>query len=178
MSFGVSMQSPDLERQIEMLKLYPEIAEAHFRPAVEASVALLAGRIRTQVPVLTGRAQQTMVSKVTGKGVNITGKVGWIGKNAPWYINVVEYGARAHALQKGSDNRSKMGRGKVTRRAERGQLAAVPVLISGVGWRTITNHPGFQGRGFMKAGFEASKPEIDNLLAGANEAIARELAVP
>lgn len=179
MSLDASIQSPDLEKQIALLKYYPEIAEKHFRPAVEVSVAFLAGNIRPSIPTLSGRAQAAFGSKVTGKGLNITGHVGFgSGKRAPWYINVVEYGARPHALQTGSDNRSKRGAKKVARKAASGDLSGVPFFVAGSGWRTMTMHPGFPARGFMKAGLEQSKGEIDSILAQANDDIVKELAVP
>jgi hypothetical protein len=178
MSLNASVTSPDLEKQLSLLRHYPEIAEAHFRPAVQVSVALLAGAIRPSIPVLSGRAQATFRSKVGGKGLNIEGHVGWPGtRNAPWYINVVEHGARPHPLEGGSDIRSKRGARQAAKRMESG-LAGVPVFISNVGWRTMSMHPGFTARHFMRAGMEASKSEIDSLLAQANEDIVRELAVP
>ena len=68
-----------LQRQIELLKYYPEIATKYFRPAMEQVVSGVKERIRANVPIKTGFASATLMSKVVGKGMNITGYVGWGG---------------------------------------------------------------------------------------------------
>ena len=146
----VDMSAAQLDRQIELLKFYPEILEKHFGPALKEGTQGLKERIRPTIPVLTGRAQRLFRSKVSGKGVNLTGSVGWgSGKNAPWYINIVEYGAKAHEMN-----------------------TYVPRLKKRIG-----THPGFSKRGFMVAGYSAYKPVIDTLMAQANEAVVKELAL-
>lgn len=156
--YKIAVLDTDLARQIELLKLFPEVVKKFFVPVFKRDVKALEGRIRPTIPVLSGRAQQAFGSKVTGSGVNLTGRVGWYDKGDPWYINVVEYGAKAHAMNKRSDK-------------------GVPVLVGGAGWRTIKNHPGFSERGFMAAGQSAMQPLIDADMAQANEAVAKELTV-
>jgi hypothetical protein len=145
----VDMTSPDLDRQIELLKVYPEIVEKHFVPTLKRDVKALEARIRPTIPRLSGRAQKTFGSKVTGKGINLTGRVGWSDRSDPWYPNVLEYGAKAHAMN-----------------------TFVPRLS-----KRIKTHPGFSARGFMQAGYKSMEPLINADLAQANEGVVQELAI-
>lgn len=145
----VDMTSPDLDRQIELLKLYPEVLEKHFKPVLMSSVKALEARIRPNIPTKSGKAAKSFGSKVTGKGINLTGRVGWYDKNDPWYINVVEYGAKPHEINS---------------------------FVPGLGVY-IKKHPGFSRRGFMLAGFSAMKPIILASLAQANEGVVKDLAL-
>lgn len=157
MSYKVGVLDADLSRQIELLKWFPEVLKKHFVPVFRRDVKALEGRIRPTIPVLSGRAQQTFGSKVTGTGVNVTGRVGWYDKNDPWYPNIVEYGAKPHSLSK--DNQR------------------IPVFIEGAGWRMMDKHPGFSARGFMAAGYSAMQPMINADMAQANEAVVNDLAL-
>jgi len=96
MSYKIDMTSPDVDQQIALLKFYPEIMEKHFKPVVVKDVATLFSNIHGSIPKRTGTAISKFKKSVTGKGVNLTGRVGWWGANQPWYINPVEYGAKAH----------------------------------------------------------------------------------
>lgn len=145
----VDMSSPDLDRQIELLKYYPEVMKKHFRPALKRSVQALEARIRPTIPRETGFAESTFDSKVTGSGVNMTGLVGWHDAGDPWYMNVVEHGAKPHEMN-----------------------TYVPGLSVYIG-----THPGFSKRGFMAAGFSAMQPVIEADMALANEGVVNELAL-
>lgn len=100
MSYKVDMSSPDIDKQIALLKFYPEIMEKHFRPALVVDVSKLYSKIRGTIPKRTGRALSKFKKSVSGKGINLEGRVGWWGANQPYYINVVEYGAKAHPIPK------------------------------------------------------------------------------
>jgi hypothetical protein len=150
MSFKVDMTSPDVDRQLALLEFYPEILEKYFRPALGMGVKSLEESIRPTIPVDTGRALAAFKSRVTGKGLKLEGKVGWWGKGQPWYINVVEYGAKPH------------------------KIGYVPRL--GVSFMNEP-HPGFSARGFMAAGFAAMQPMIDAQMAQASESVVNELVV-
>jgi hypothetical protein len=189
MSIKVKVLSPDVDRQIELLKLYPEIAEKYYRPAFQAVTTALTNEIRPTIPVASGRAVSKFRGKVTGTGVKLAASIGWgVAKNAPWYINVVEYGARDHPLLKGSDirgSRRKLFRYQRYKAAAQaigrdpGEGLGVHVKIGKSGaWRTIAIHPGFAARGFMKAGAEKMAPLVDAIMGPANEAVAKELCVP
>jgi hypothetical protein len=145
----MDMTSATLDRQIELLKLYPEVLERHFRPAVLSSVKALEARIRPTIPTKSGKALKAFGSKVTGKGINLTGRVGWYDKSDPWYPNVLEYGAKPHEINS---------------------------FVPGLG-KYIKKHPGFSKRGFMQAGYSAMRPVILNALAQANEGVVKDLAL-
>lgn len=167
----VDMSANELDRQIELLKVYPEILEKHFVPVLKRDVKLLEARIKPTIPVLSGKAQRAFGSKVTGKGVNLTGRVGWYDKKDPWYPNVLEYGAKAHPLSKGSSIRSKKAAS-----ISGGSMSGTPVKI-GDRWVTMKIHPGFSARGFMKTGYESMEPLINADLAQANEGVVKDLAL-
>jgi hypothetical protein len=155
--YKIDMTSPQLDRQIELLKFYPEILEKRFRPALFQSVRGLASRILPTIPEKTGRARETFGSKVTGKGINMTGRVGWYDKTDPWYPNVLEHGAKAHDIKPKDPN---------------GYLR----LLNGTYVKEV-HHPGFSARGFMAAGYSAYRPVIESLLAAANEGVVKDLAL-
>jgi hypothetical protein len=182
MSIKYGIVSEDVDRQIALLKLYPEIAEANYRPAMEESVDLAAASIVSGIPVRTGYAIEHFGTRVTGKGLNLTGEVGWWGKHSAWYINIVEAGAMAHPVESGVSIRGSHARQRLFNAAlKSGAIAENPggqhVKINGE-WKTMKSHPGFPGRHFMKSGFEAVQPAIDIVFAAANDAVARELALP
>jgi hypothetical protein len=179
MSIKIGVMSEDLDKQIMLLKVYPEIAEKHFRPAMEQATALAGVEVVSGIPVLTGYAISKFRTKVTGKALNITGYAGWpASRGQPYYINVVEYGAREHPLLGGSTVRTKKGQAHYRKAIAKGEeIPGVHVQTRG-GWRTIGVHPGFAARGFLKRAFESAQPGINVIMAAANEAVVNELAVP
>jgi hypothetical protein len=175
----VDMTAPELDRQIELLKVYPEILEKHFVPVLKRDVKLLEARIKPTIPVLSGRAQRTFGSRVTGKGIYLTGQVGWYDRKDPWYPNVIEHGARPHALNKGASTRSKKRQSifsKFFSDPNRVHIAGAPVKI-GDRWVTMEKHPGLSKRGFMEAGYKSMQPSILADLAKANEGVVKDLAL-
>lgn len=149
MSFKVDMSAPDLDRQLYLLKYYPEFFKKHFRPVLfhltsKGKQAVLAG-----VPRRTGKAAGAVRSKVTGAGERMEGHYGWYGENSPWYINIVEHGASAHKMN-----------------------TFVPGLKVFIG-----THPGFPKAGFMAAANESIEPVMNAELLRANEAVLNELVV-
>ena len=179
MSIKIGVMSEDLDRQIVLLKVYPEIAEKHFRPAMEQATALAGMEVVGGIPILTGYAISKFRTRVMGHALNITGYAGWpVGKSQPWYINVVEYGAREHPLYGGSTVRTKKGQVRYQKAKAAGdETPGVHVKTRG-GWRTIKTHPGFGARGFLRRAFEATQPGINTIMAAANDAVVNELAVP
>lgn len=152
------MSSNDLDRQIELLKFYPEVMEKHFGDALNRAVKLADEEIRPNIPVgMSSRAQRTFRSRVTGMGINLTGQVGWWGRNSAWYINIVEYGAKPH---------------KITSRTPGGFL-----WFGGRAYQEV-QHPGFSARGFMAAGFSAVQPMINAEMKQASEGVVKEMALP
>ena len=152
MAIKMDMTSPDLDKQIALLKYFPQIMEKHFRHVLNADVKLLADRIRPTIPVRSGKAMKSFKSRVTGKGVKLQGQVGWFGKgkNEPWYVNVVEHGSKPHKI---------------------GYVPGLGVSFS------KRPHPGFSKRGFMAAGFSAMRPKIYADMAQASENVVKDLEV-
>jgi len=154
--YKIDMTSNDLDKQIALLKFFPEVVEKHFRKLLVTDVSKLWSVIRGQIPKRTGKAMSKFRKSVTVKGINLSGKVGWWGSNQPWYINVVEYGARAHEI--------KAKPGKWLR-------------LQGGRYVKSVRHPGMSKRGFMAAGFAALKPMIDADMLAAGNAVLKELEV-
>lgn len=146
----VDMSSPDLDRQIELLKYYPEFFKKHFRPVLYSLTYKGKQQTLQGVPRRTGKAAAALRSKVVGSGVNMEGHWGWYGNDMPWYINIVEHGAGAHAI-----NSYAPGLGKY-----------------------IGQHPGFAKVGFMAAAYSSIQPTIAADLQRANDAVLQELVVP
>lgn len=159
MSIKIRLTASDVDRQIAVLREFPDIAEKYYRPAVKRDIALLAGAIKPNIPTRTGAAAKAFGSKVTGRAFSIKGQVGWYDGDDPWYINVVEHGAQKH------------------------NIAVKPVDASVLTWgggafskgHTI-RHPGLSARGFMAAGYSSIQPTVEADLAQANEKIVAELA--
>lgn len=180
MSYKIDMTSPDVDKQIELLKFYPEVMEKHFKPVLIVDVSKLYSSIKGTIPKRTGRAISKFKKSVTGKGINLTGRVGWWGSNQPWYINIVEYGAKSHPLNKGANVRTKKKSAIFQRYMSdpnRIRVGGTHVNVNGR-WVTMQVHPGFSKRGFMSEGFTTWKPEIDADMARASEAVVKEMAVP
>lgn len=149
MSIKTSAKSPDLDKQIAYLKAYPEILEKHFKAVMRKNVKELKSKIVSDIPIKTGTAMKTFGSRVTGKGIDLTGQVGWYDRDDPWYPNVLEYGAKAHEMN---------------------------TFVPGLG-KYIKIHPGLSARGFMAAGYSAMEGQIHADMARAAEAVVNELAV-
>ena len=154
----VSLTTSDVDRQIEVLKHFPDLAEKHYRPVLKQDVSALYGQIKGDIPVRTGAARDSFGSKVTGKGFRLKGTVGWYDRSDPWYPNVLEYGAKAHAINV---------------KPQKAQVLAWP---GGFSKGHSIAHPGFSAVGFMAAGYSAIKPRIENDLAMANDRIVADLA--
>lgn len=157
MSVRAGVQTQELNRQISLLKHFPEVVEKHFRKMMAKNVAMLYSRIKSAVPVMTGNARSKFKKTLRGKGVNMQGKVGWWGADAPWYINVVEYGAGPHVIEP---------------RDPEGFLR-----LNGNRFVKKVDHPGLSARGFMAAGFSAMQPIINADLKAAGDAVVKELAL-
>jgi len=162
MSIKVDMTSSDVDRQIELLKVYPELADKYYGPVLRKDVQILKDMIIMDVPVRTGRSQKRLGSKVTGKGTSLTGEVGWYRKGDPFYIHFPEGGTKAHTIEP--------GKGHILHffakdRSEHFTRKSVSVK-------------GTSARGFVQNAWNRAQTMVTNDLAMANEAIVRELALP
>lgn len=173
MSIKIDMTSSDVDKQMEVLKHFPELAEKHYRPVIKRDVSLLKGNIEPNIPQFTGRSAATFASKVTGRGFGLKGRVGWLKQGDPYYINIVEHGAEEHVIEAGkvSMKQFKAGQGGTS-------FLAIPGTYDGgdFSFRKKVRHPGMEARGFMAAGFSAIGPTVENDLSEANEKIIADLA--
>lgn len=153
MSLKAEVLSPDLQKQLELLEQFPDIVDQEYRPAMEHATGVIEARIAPNIP--SARAKAEFGSKVEGKGLGITGVVGFFGSF--WQINILEYGAAAHQIPKINPRR--------------------PIKLPD-GWvMGPIRHPGFGARGFMKAGFSVSQQVVESVFGVANERIAKHLSV-
>lgn len=143
----------DITKAMGKLANFDEIATKHWKVAMRASVKPIAATAKATVQVDTGKWQKSIGSRVTGKGTRVQGKIGSF--MTEWYPNVVEHGAKPHAIAK---------------------EGGAPVLVKG-NWKTIIRHPGFEGRFPMKKAVERFRNWIFVQFTAANEAISRELIV-
>lgn len=135
--FSIRVAAADVDWQIRLIEHFPDIADRHFKPAMSDAVGRLAREIEPNIPIRTGTAAAKFRDAVTGKGMRLTGRVGWWGAGQPWYINVVEYGAKEHEIPAGGGQR--------------------PLHLVG-GWvMGPVHHPGFGARNFMRKADEATR---------------------
>ncbi|RPH74772.1 hypothetical protein EHM76_02945 [bacterium] len=158
MSIKIDLTASDVDKQMEVLKHFPDLAEKHYRPVVKRDVDALRARIQPEIPIRSGKAASTFGSKVTGRAFSLKGQVGWYDSGDPWYINVVEHGAVAHDIN------------------VKPKQASVLAWNGNFSMGHRISHPGFSARGFMAAGYSAMQPVIENDLAMANERIIADLA--
>lgn len=148
----------DLQRQIELLKFYPEIFDKHFYPAMQDAAEIVKKAISPKIPRRSGYIATTLGSKVShSKALGTSARIGY-GKRftdfPAWYIGPLNTGSRPHDFSQ-----------------------ARHVLINGK-WVTMTHHPGFSGRHFQEAGMAESTPAVNNRMAQAADQVVKELAVP
>lgn len=150
----------EFERMLRYMSQFPKILDKYTAPAMRQTLKVARSVIIPKVPTLTGLAKSSLEEQLFGYGKTLTGVIGWKGgKGAPWYINIVEYGAKPHALNKGSKSRTASQQARFQKRQEKGRLTGAHFMIKGAGsWVTMKSHPGFSKRGFMAAGFSASQP--------------------
>lgn len=177
MSIRIKATSADVDKQIELLKFYPEILKKHYRPAMYRAVNGLSKRIKPTIPEDTGRARDTFKASVVGSGINMEGRVGWWGQDKPWYINIMEYGSKRHPINKGKETRTKKNRAAFEQGdAQFGGAGGTHIFVKG-GWKTAAVVNGVSKRGFMAAGYSAMKPQIEQYMFEASEAVVKEMAV-
>jgi len=155
-----------LQRQIELLKYYPELFDKWFYPAMKEAAELVKDAIRPNIPVHTGRAQSALGSKVIHSSTLGThADIGFgkrYGMPSARYAAALDAGAAAHevAARRTADGYLHF--------SSRGRFTAIGSI----------QHPGFAGRGFMAAGLEEAMPGIDSLIDSAAGQVVEELAQP
>jgi hypothetical protein len=158
--------SEALQRQIELLKFYPEIFDKHFYPAMEKAAELVKRAVGPLLPEHTGRLGRALGSREIHSGTAALGtraEIGFgkkYGKPSAPYAAALNAGPRAHEVS--------------GRRTEDGKLH----FSSKGRFTTIGSiqHPGFAGFHFAEAGLEQAKPAIDAEIDKAAGAVVQELA--
>lgn len=153
MSYKVGFDAAPLDWQVEMLKHFPEIANRHYYPAMNRGARVVKTAIGSRMTFTdrSGTARRELNSRVSGRGVNISARIGWFGNVSAWYINVLEYGADAHVI------------------------GYVPKL--GVQFGKNNPHPGVPALKFVEGGFEAAKDDVTMQMDAASDAVVADLAV-
>jgi hypothetical protein len=159
--------SEDLQKQIELLKYYPEIFDRHFYPAMKDAAELIKGGVRPHVPVHTGRLLGALGSKVIHSGTAALGTSAHIGfgkrysqPSAP-YAAPIEAGARPHEV---SGRRTADGK---LHFSSRGRFTTIQSI----------HHPGFAGRHMLETGLEQAMPAVNARMAVASDQVVKELVV-
>lgn len=150
----VAIGSQDLIRQAETLRLFPEIADKYYLPAMRAMVQELSDAIRPNIPVgARGELIAGFSTKVSGHGLRVKGQVGWLKDGPyPWVnklVHLVDQDVRPHEMNT--------------------YIPAIGVYIG--------LHPGHKGYQFMQKGLDAASPIIESVAGAANEAVVQELAI-
>jgi hypothetical protein len=160
--------SEALQRQIELLKYYPEYFDKHFYPAMEAAAELVKKGIRPNLPVHTGRLAKALGSKVIHSGTAALGTRAEIGFGKRYGMPSAPYAA---ALNKGAVAHEESGRRTADKRlhfSSQGRFTAIGSI----------QHHGFAGRHFMEDGLAEATPGIDALMETAAGQVVQELAKP
>jgi hypothetical protein len=170
--------SEALQRQIELLKYYPEIFDKYFYPALVQAAEVVKDAVRPNLPYHTGRLSKALGSKIfyrttsplsrtlgTSRAIDTEAEIGF-GKryhmpSAP-YAAALNEGSVAHEV---AGRRTEDG---LLHFSSRGHFTAIGSI----------QHPGFAGRHFMEAGLEEARPGIDSLIETAAEQVVQELAQP
>jgi len=132
MSYGITLHAVDLDWQITLLEFEPQIANKHLQPAMTRAVHAVKTAIGSRMTFRdrTGEARSTLMSKVSGQGMRIKGRVGWWGDGMPWHVNVLEYGTAPHFI---------------------GFVPALGVTV---------DHPGLPAMKFVEGGAAEASPEV------------------
>jgi hypothetical protein len=154
------------QRQIELLKFYPEISDKHFYPAMEKAAELVKEGIRPLLPHHMGRLERALGSKTIHSGTAALGTRADIGFGKRYGKPSAPYAA---ALNAGPVPHIVAGR-----RTADGNLH----FSSKGRFTTIgsIHHPGFAGFHFAEGGLEAATPAINAEIDRAAGAVVQELA--
>ena len=153
MSYKVDFAAADLNVQVELLKHFPEIANARFYPAMNRAAREVKSAIGSRMTFQdrSGNARRELTSKVSGRGLNISARVGWFGNVSAYYVNVLEHGADPHVI------------------------GFVPRL--GVQFGKNNPHPGVPPLKFVEGGFNDAKGMVEAEMEMASALVVADLEV-
>jgi hypothetical protein len=164
--------SEALQRQIELLQMYPEISDRAFYPAMKEAAELVKTNIRPYLPHHTGKLDRALGSKVIHSRTRALGTRADIGfgkrykmPSAP-YAAALNDGAIAHTVTGHPPSPKNTKKDSNLHFSSRGQFTAIGSL----------QVPGFAGRHFMESGLGASQTGMDALFGAAAEQVVQELA--
>jgi hypothetical protein len=187
MSYKTEITSVDLDWQVEAIRWFPEIANKVFYPAMWHVVRAVAAEIKPNIPRSNGEgthisgahAADMFKTAVTGSGLNIQGRVGWWGKDQPFWMNILEYGARTHSILPGTGIRTRQKRKSTDAVSTDFGIAnssGVHINVNGM-WVTKRSVAGFAPRRFMKEGFDAAQEIVNDEMQKAGDEFVNQLAV-
>jgi len=145
--YNISFSAADVDWQIRMLAIFPEIANKHFYPAMHNSANQLMAAIEPNIPHDTGLLQSKFRKAVSGKGLFITARVGFPNFSGVAYVVPLEYGAKPHPI---------------------GYVPGLDV--------SIRMHPGLPARKFIERGFQQTESQIESNMEQAMRGVVDELA--
>lgn len=164
--YEVEGDNAAFQREIELLKLYPEISDKHFYPAMEKAAELVKQGIAPLLPVHTGKLGRALGSKVTHSGTSTLGTradIGFgkrYGKPSAPYAAALNAGPVAHEV---AGRRTSDG---LLHFSSQGRFTSIGTI----------QHPGFAGLHFAESGLEAANPGINAEMDKAAEGVVQELA--
>jgi len=145
--YKIEFSAADVDWQIRMLTIFPEIANKHFYPAMHRATSTLMGAIEPNIPSDKGLLKSKFRKAVSGKGLFITGRVGFPNFAGVAYVIPLEYGAKPHPI---------------------GYVPGLDV--------SIRMHPGLPARKFIERGFDQTQSQIENEMDQGMRAVVNELA--
>jgi hypothetical protein len=160
--------SEALQREIELLKLYPEIFDKHFYPAMEKAAELVKEGIRPLLPEHTGRLSRALGSKVIHSGTAALGTRAEIGFGKKYGKPSAPYAAALNAGPVPHDEVARRTADGYLHFSSQGRFTTIGTI----------QHPGFAGFHFAEGGLEAARPAIDAEIDKAAGAVVQELAQP
>jgi hypothetical protein len=154
------------QRQIELLRYYPEIFDRNFYPALQEAAEAVKKGIRPNLPHHTGKLDAALGSKVSHSKTSALGTKADIGFGKRYGQPSARYAA---ALNEGAVPHTIIARRTadgLLHFSQRGRFTRIGSVQS----------PGFGGRHFMEKGLEAAGPDMDRLFSAASERVVQELA--
>lgn len=156
--------SDELQRQIDLLKYYPEIFDKHFYPAMQDAAQLVEGGIGSNISEYR-RLQPALGSKVRHSGsLGTSAHIGFgsrYGKPSARMAAPLNQGVQPHEVN--------------ARNAPNLHFSS---RAQGHAILKSMQHPGFTGRHFMEAGLEEVTGEINGRMNAAANQVVEELAKP
>jgi hypothetical protein len=158
MSLKATVETVGFDTQVELLRLYPEIANVYYRDAMSSSAMIMQGLLRANVPF--GRAIKDVESKISGNGWNLQAEIGWFRGTEFWQVNIFEYGIKKAYEITAHKKELRFFRG-----------------AGGYHFAPEVTHPSMPGLHFTEMSWEEAQPEINDIFAVATEGVVNQLQI-